>query len=157
MAEAFINGPRDAQGAAATRSTSTPSRRSSSRASTREVDKRLEELGRRDLLGTAAIANARAAYVRFKEIFHGDRFAELREAGAPVQRPLWASTGVKNPHYPDTMYVDELVAPDTVNTMPMPTLLAFAEHGEVTGRDRRRRRRGGAEGARRRWPTRAST
>ena len=96
-----------------------------------EVDKRLEETGRRDLLGTAALANARAAYVRFKEIFHGDRFAELREAGALVQRPLWASTGVKNPHYPDTMYVDELVAPDTVNTMPMPTLLAFADHGEV--------------------------
>jgi transaldolase / glucose-6-phosphate isomerase len=98
-----------------------------------EVDKRLEELGHPELLGTAAIANARAAYVRFKEIFRGDRFAELRDAGALVQRPLWASTGVKNPHYPDTMYVDNLVAPDTVNTMPMNTLLAFADHGEVRG------------------------
>jgi transaldolase/glucose-6-phosphate isomerase len=98
-----------------------------------EVDKRLEQAGRRDLLGTAAIANARAAYVRFKDIFQGDRFAELREAGAHVQRPLWASTGVKNPHYSDVMYVDELIAPDTVNTMPMATLLAVADHGEVSG------------------------
>src|SRR5439155_6953576 len=98
-----------------------------------EVDKRLEELGRTDLQGTAAVANARAAYQLFKDLFYGERYAELREAGAPVQRPLWASTGVKNPHYPETKYVDELVAPDTVNTMPMPTLLAFAEHGEVSG------------------------
>src|SRR5215208_4604853 len=98
-----------------------------------EADKRLEAAGRPDLLGTAAVANARAAYVRFKEIFEGDRFAELREAGAHVQRPLWASTGVKNPHYPDTKYVDELIAPDTVNTMPVNTLLAVADHGEVDG------------------------
>ncbi len=62
-----------------------------------EVDKRLEELGRTDLQGTAGVANARAAYMRFKEIFYGERFAALREAGAPVQRPLWASTGVKDP------------------------------------------------------------
>jgi transaldolase/glucose-6-phosphate isomerase len=96
-----------------------------------EADRRLEQLGHPDLLGSAAVANARAAYVRFKEIFHGDRFAELRDAGARVQRPLWASTGVKNPHYEDTKYVAELVAPETVNTMPMPTLLAVAEHGEV--------------------------
>src|SRR4051812_35021828 len=96
-----------------------------------EVDKRLEELGRRDLLGTAAVVNARAAYVRFKEIFRGERFAELRDRGARVQRPLWASTGVKNPHYKDTKYVEELVAPDTVNTMPMPTLIAVGEHGEI--------------------------
>ena len=98
-----------------------------------EVDRRLESLGRSDLAGTAALANARAAYARFKAIFYGARFAALREAGAPVQRPLWASTGVKNPRYSDTMYVDRLVAPDTVNTMPMPTLLAVAERGEVTG------------------------
>jgi transaldolase/glucose-6-phosphate isomerase len=98
-----------------------------------EVDKRLEELGRTDLQGTAAVANARAAYQLFKDLFYGERFAELREAGAPVQRPLWASTGVKNPHYSETKYVDELVAPDTVNTMPMQTLLAVAEHGEVSG------------------------
>src|ERR671917_1752875 len=98
-----------------------------------EVDKRLAELGREDLRGTAAIANARAAYIRFKEIFLGERFARLREAGCPVQRPLWASTGVKDPQYPETKYVDSLVAPHTVNTMPAPTLLACEEQLEVTG------------------------
>ena len=98
-----------------------------------EVDKRLEAAGREDLYGRAGIANARAAYARFKEIFHGDRFAELKGAGAPLQRPLWASTGVKNPRYPDTLYVDGLVAPSTVNTMPMQTLLAAEERAEVSG------------------------
>src|SRR3954464_4297258 len=98
-----------------------------------EVDKRLEALGREDLLGRAGLANARAAYRRYKEIFHGDRFAALREAGASVQRPLWASTGVKNPKYSDTMYVDGLVGPETVNTMPMATLLAAADHAKVDG------------------------
>ncbi len=98
-----------------------------------EVDKRLEQLGRTHLQGKAAVANARAAYLRFEEIFHGPRFADLLRAGAPVQRPLWASTGVKNPAYPDTMYVEELVGPDTVNTMPMPTLMACAERLEVRG------------------------
>jgi transaldolase/glucose-6-phosphate isomerase len=98
-----------------------------------EADKRLEALGNTDLQGTAALANARAAYILFKKMFYGERFAALRDAGAHVQRPLWASTGTKNPHYSDTMYVDGLVAPDTVNTMPIPTLLAFAEHGELRG------------------------
>jgi len=98
-----------------------------------EVDKRLEKLGREDLQGMAALANARAAYMSFKRTFHGDRFAALLEAGAPVQRPLWASTGVKDPKYPETKYVDELVAPETVNTMPMATLNAAAEQTEVTG------------------------
>jgi transaldolase / glucose-6-phosphate isomerase len=98
-----------------------------------EVDKRLAEAGREDLRGIAAVANARAAYMRFKELFQGERYAALREAGAPVQRPLWASTGVKDPHYPETKYVDSLVGPDTVNTMPMPTLLACAEELEVEG------------------------
>ncbi|HVE68040.1 MAG TPA: transaldolase, partial [Solirubrobacteraceae bacterium] len=98
-----------------------------------EVDKRLEGLGREDLQGTAAVANARSAYLRFKEVFQGERFAALREAGAPVQRPLWASTGVKNPKYAATMYVDELVAPDTVNTMPEATLQAVVDHGKVRG------------------------
>ncbi len=98
-----------------------------------EVDKRLEAMGNSELQGTAALANARAAYIRFKDMFYGERFAALREAGAHVQRPLWASTGTKNPHYSDTMYVDGLVAPDTVNTMPMPTLLAFGQHGEISG------------------------
>jgi transaldolase / glucose-6-phosphate isomerase len=97
-----------------------------------EVDKRLEALGRTDLRGTAAVANARAAYRRFKDVFGGERFAALREAGCPVQRPLWASTGVKDPHYPETKYVETLVGQDTVNTMPMPTLLACAEQLEVT-------------------------
>jgi transaldolase len=96
-----------------------------------EVDKRLADLGREDLRGLAAIANARAAYKRFQEIFEGGRFAELRAAGAKVQRPLWASTGVKDPAYPDTKYVDTLVAPDTVNTMPLDTLEATADHGDI--------------------------
>src|SRR3954462_9487543 len=99
-----------------------------------EVDKRLEQMGAPDeLFGKAGLANARAAYRRFKEIFHGDRFAKLLEAGAPVQRPLWASTGVKNPRYPDTLYVDGLLAPETVNTMPMATLLAAGGRARGTG------------------------
>ena len=98
-----------------------------------ETDKRLEELDRTDLQGRAGLANARNAYQRFKQIFLGERYAALRDAGAPLQRPLWASTGVKNPAYRDTLYVDELAAPYTVNTMPMATLLAGAERTEVTG------------------------
>ena len=97
------------------------------------VDRRLDQLGRADLAGTAALANARAAYRRFKELFSGPRWEGLRHAGAVVQRPLWASTGTKNPHYSDTMYVDGLVGAHTVNTMPLPTLLAFADHGSVSG------------------------
>jgi transaldolase/glucose-6-phosphate isomerase len=95
-----------------------------------EVDKRLKKLGREDLRGRAGIANARAAYLRFKEIFSGERWERLQAAGAQVQRPLWASTGVKDPAYPDTMYVDDLVGPHTVNTMPMATLLAAGERAE---------------------------
>jgi transaldolase / glucose-6-phosphate isomerase len=98
-----------------------------------EVDKRLAAAGREDLQGRAGLANARAAYQAFQRVFGGDDFAALRAAGAPVQRPLWASTGVKNPAYPDTLYVYGLVAPDTVNTMPLPTLQAAAGEGEVTG------------------------
>jgi transaldolase / glucose-6-phosphate isomerase len=98
-----------------------------------EVDKRLEGKGHDDLLGKAGIANARAAYQRYEEIFLGERFAALREAGAEVQRPLWASTGVKNPAYRDVMYVEELVGPNTVNTMPMATLLATGDHAEIAG------------------------
>jgi transaldolase/glucose-6-phosphate isomerase len=97
------------------------------------VDKRLDELGHEELKGKAAIANARNAYRRFTEIFSGPRWEALHHAGAAVQRPLWASTGVKNPAYPDTMYVDELVAPHTVNTMPLATLLAVADHGHTHG------------------------
>jgi transaldolase/glucose-6-phosphate isomerase len=98
-----------------------------------EVDKRLEALGRTDLQGRAGLANARAAYKAFKRVFEGERFAQLRDAGAPLQRPLWASTGVKNPHYPETMYVWGLAGPHTVNTMPLPTLLAAASQGEPPG------------------------
>ncbi len=99
-----------------------------------EVDKRLKANGApEELYGLAGLANARAAYVRFKELFHGERFATLRAAGAPVQRPLWASTGVKDERYPDTLYVDGLIGPETVNTMPMATLEAARDHAEVTG------------------------
>jgi transaldolase / glucose-6-phosphate isomerase len=84
------------------------------------------------LLGKAAIANAKAAYRRFKELFYGERFAKLRAAGAMVQRPLWASTGTKNPAYPDTLYVDSLIGPDTVNTVPPATLTAFKDHGTAS-------------------------
>jgi transaldolase len=97
-----------------------------------EVDKRLEVLGNTDLQGKAGVANARAAYQSYLKVFKGDRFKKLAEAGAPVQRPLWASTGVKNPKYKDTMYVDELAGPETVNTMPVATLEAAGDHSEAT-------------------------
>jgi len=86
-----------------------------------------------ELGGAAAVANARAAYERFLAIFSGPRWERLATAGARVQRPLWASTSTKNASYSDVMYVDDLVAPDTVNTMPEPTLLAFADHGSADG------------------------
>jgi transaldolase len=101
-----------------------------------EVDKRLdasEAADAADLKGKAAIANARLAYEQFEEVFSGERFVALKEQGAREQRPLWASTGVKNPDYSDTMYVTELVVPNTVNTMPEKTMEAFADHGEVRG------------------------
>jgi transaldolase len=101
-----------------------------------EVDKRLDAggaAGLDDLRGKAGIANARLAYQEFEDFFSGDRFLALKEQGAREQRPLWASTGVKNPDYPDTMYVTELVVPNTVNTMPEKTMTAFADHGEVRG------------------------
>ena len=102
-----------------------------------EIDNRLEKIGSEEALalrGKAGVANARLAYAAYEEIFlGGERFAALKDAGARVQRPLWASTGVKNPDYSDTLYVTELVAPDTVNTMPEKTLDAVADHGVVTG------------------------
>jgi transaldolase len=99
------------------------------------VDKRLEGTGHDELLGTAAIANARHAYRSFERMFGSasPRWDALHHAGAHPQRPLWASTGVKNPAYKDTMYVDELVAPHTVNTMPLQTLEAVGDHGTVSG------------------------
>ena len=83
------------------------------------------------LRGQIAVANARLAYGRFRQIFSGERWERLAAAGARVQRPLWASTGTKNPAYSDVLYVEELIAPDTVNTMPEATLRAFVDHGEV--------------------------
>jgi transaldolase len=97
------------------------------------VDKRLEGTGHEDLQGTAAIANARNAYRSFQRIFSGGRWEALHHAGAHVQRPLWASTSVKNDKYPDTMYVDELVGAHCVNTMPRATLDAVGDHGKITG------------------------
>ena len=83
------------------------------------------------LQGKAAIANARLAYQEFKRLFGGPRFAALKQRGAYVQRPLWASTGAKNPAYRDVLYVEELIGPDTVNTMPLKTLESFRDHGRV--------------------------
>ncbi len=85
----------------------------------------------RGLLGKAAIANAKLAYARFRELFDGERFARLRQHGASVQRPLWASTSVKNPAYRDVLYVEELIGRDTVNTLPLETMKAFEDHGTV--------------------------
>ena len=106
------------------------------------IDKRLEVKIKKEsntsqravmerLLGKVAIANAKLAYQKFQEIFGSQDFQELKAKGARVQRVLWASTGTKNPNYPDTMYVDQLIGPDTVNTMPESTFAAFREHGIV--------------------------
>lgn len=101
-----------------------------------EIDKRLDKIGTDEakaVRGKAAIANARLAYEAFEEVFRGERWESLKADGAHPQRPLWASTGVKDPAYPDTMYVTELVAPDTVNTMPEATLNAVADHATIAG------------------------
>jgi transaldolase len=98
-----------------------------------EADRRLEEKGNTDLQGKLGIANARLAYRHFEETFAGEDWDELANAGANVQRPLWASTSTKNPAYRDTLYVEELIGPHTVNTMPLETLEAFGDHGEVRG------------------------
>jgi transaldolase len=101
-----------------------------------EVDKRLDKIGTeqaRAVRGKAGVANARLAYERYEKVIASDRWQALAAAGANVQRPLWASTGVKDPAYPDTMYVADLIAPDTVNTMPEATLDAVADHGAITG------------------------
>lgn len=99
-----------------------------------KIDPRLQEIpadGARHLLGKAAIANARLAYAEFKKVFAGKRFQTLKEKDARVQRPLWASTSTKNPAYRDVVYVEELIGPDTVNTMPPQTLVAFLDHGRA--------------------------
>jgi len=105
------------------------------------VDKRLDKLAEsaneeqkakiRSIAGRVAIANAKMAYQRFKEIFHGERFAALKKGGAQVQRPLWASTSTKNPAYPDVYYVEALIGPETIDTIPPATLKAFRDHGRA--------------------------
>jgi transaldolase len=101
-----------------------------------EIDKRLDKIGTDEakaLRGKAAVANARLAYQLYEEKFAAPRWASLAASGAKVQRPLWASTGVKDPAYDDTMYVVDLIADHTVNTMPEPTLQAVHDHGVVSG------------------------
>jgi transaldolase len=101
-----------------------------------EIDKRLDKIGTDEakaVRGKAGIANARLAYERYEKVFGSERWQALKAAGAHEQRPLWASTGVKDPAYDDTMYVVDLVAPGVVNTMPEPTLDAVADHGRVSG------------------------
>jgi transaldolase / glucose-6-phosphate isomerase len=95
------------------------------------ADKQLEAKGVTDLQGKVAIANAKMAYQLFKEIFTSERFLKLRDKGARVQRPLWASTGTKNPKYSDVLYIESLIGPDTVNTVPPATYDAFEDHGKV--------------------------
>ena len=95
-----------------------------------EADRRLDEVGGHDeLKGTLAIANAKLAYATYQEIFSGSDWDALAAAGATPQRCLWASTSTKNPDYRDVIYVEELIGPDTVNTMPLETLRAFQDHG----------------------------
>jgi transaldolase len=101
-----------------------------------EVDKRLDKIGSDEakaLKGKAAIANARLAYEAYEEVFGGDRWKALASAGANPQRPLWASTSTKSPDFRDTIYVEELIAPGTVNTMPESVIVAYADHGETRG------------------------
>jgi transaldolase len=95
------------------------------------VDKALEEIGNTEMRGKIAIDNAKIAYGRFRDIYGVERWQELAAQGARVQRPLWASTSSKNPAYPDTLYVDNLIGPDTVNTLPPATLEDFLDHGTV--------------------------
>lgn len=99
-----------------------------------EADKRLEQIGGHDeLLGKLAIANAKLAYQTYEEVFSSPQWKALEEKGASKQRCLWASTGVKNPNYKDTVYVEELVGPDTVNTAPLDLVKAVLDHGEIRG------------------------
>jgi transaldolase len=98
-----------------------------------EADKRLDEAGHPELKGKLAIENAKLAYEHYLEVFSSDRWAYLEGKGATKQRCLWASTSTKNPEYRDVMYVEELIGPETVNTMPLETIRAFQDHGEVRG------------------------
>jgi transaldolase len=98
-----------------------------------EADKRLEQVGNQELQGKLAIANAKLAYQHYLETFAGKRWEFLEGKGATKQRCLWASTSTKNPEYRDVIYVEELIGPETVNTMPLETIRAFQDHGEVRG------------------------
>jgi len=134
--EAFISGLEDAVASGSTDLSGVSSVASFfiSRVDT-EIDRRLDEVGTAEALalrGRAAVAQARLAYDAFTRTFSGSRWDSLKKAGAAVQRPLWASTSTKNPAYPDTLYVDELIGPDTVNTLPDTTVDAFIDHGRVT-------------------------
>jgi transaldolase len=104
----------------------------------KEVERRIgqasdekEKATLQSLLGRIAIANAKIAYQRYKKVFHGERFAALKQKGAQVQRPLWASTSTKNPVYPDVYYVEALIGPETVDTLPPATIVAFRDHGRA--------------------------
>lgn len=99
----------------------------------RDLEDRIQkgEAGLERLLGTAAVASAKLAYDLFKNIFYGERFVSLKARGARVQRPLWASTSTKNPNYSDVKYVEPLIGPDTVNTLPLETINSFLDHGKV--------------------------
>ncbi len=135
VAEAYLAGLEDRADAGATDLSDVASVASFfvSRTDT-EVDRRLDAVGSASALGLrgrTAVAQAQAAYGRFEEIFSGPRWDRLAALGAQVQRPLWASTSTKNPAYPDTLYVDELIGPHTVNTMPDATLDAFCDHGKL--------------------------
>ena len=99
-----------------------------------ETDRRLAETGRNDLKGRLGIANAKLAYQQYKALFHGDRWNDLAARGATPQRCLWASTSVKNPSLRDTLYVEELIGPETISTMPEATIRAFQDHGRVARR-----------------------
>ncbi len=128
VAEAYLRGlERRAESGESLRSAASVASFFVSRVDTK-VDKALEEAGGTELGGKAAVANAKLAYEAFQEIFSGRRWETLAAKGARVQRPLWASTSTKNPDYPDTLYVDELIGPDTVNTMPDATIEAARDH-----------------------------
>ena len=121
-----------------------------------EADRRLDEVGHPELKGKLAVANAKLAYQNYKEIFSGERWEALAAKGATPQWCLWASTSTKNPEYRDVLYVEELIGPDTVNTMPRETIEAFQDHG-VVELDSRAGHRRGAGASSSRSPRRAST
>jgi transaldolase len=99
-----------------------------------ETDRRLAETGRDDLKGRLGIANAKLAYQQYKQLFHRERWDDLAAHGATAQRCLWASTSVKDPSLRDTLYVEELIGPETISTMPEETIRAFQEHGRIEPR-----------------------